>query len=143
MNQRLGKISFQSNDKADVFLVLDVWENGVEASDEMMAGINDTQFENDHAWVNGKVPRMNPVCIDGDTTVVQAWFKSESFEQPFYMTVYLECEMEEELEKVELELTEEEAEEKRVQEDMGKQRDLEIQKQSQSRAYPKTEEHFY
>ena len=144
MNLRQGKVSFQSNDRSDIFLVLEVWENGVERSDEMRIGITDPQFESDHAWVSGKVPQMNQVNVSGDTTVVHAWFTAETLEQPFYMTIYLECEMVEELEEVELELSEEETrakkeEEQRIQETMERQKESKGREQSES----ETEEHFY
>ena len=82
MNLRQGKVSFQSNDRSDIFLVLEVWENGVERSDEMRIGITDPQFESDHAWVSGKVPQMNQVNVSGDTTVVHAWFTAETLSPP-------------------------------------------------------------
>lgn len=150
MNLRQGKVSFQSNDRSDVFLVLEVWENGVEASDEMRIGISDPQFESNHGWVNGKVPQMNPVDVSGDTTVIHAWFTAETLEQQFYLTVYVECEMAEELEEVVLELSEEE-EQKLVEQEDGIVNEREenkiqsLKKQSHSRTHEssESEDHFY
>jgi hypothetical protein len=96
----LGTISFQANDKMDVFHVAQVLEDGIEASDETLLNVEDTQFDSDKAWVTGNVPRIEPVHIEGDTSIINAWFKGESFEKSFVITVYIECEMVEELEEV-------------------------------------------
>lgn len=97
MQQRLGTVSFQSNDRTDVFAVQEVWENGVEATDETFLNIIEAQFEPDKAWVTGKVPSLKPVDVDGDTAIIQACFKGENYFQEFYLTIYLECEMAEEV----------------------------------------------
>lgn len=104
---RIGTISFQANDNTDVFLVMEVREDGIETSDETMMNIPDAQFDSDKAWVTGKVPKIKPVQVEGDTGVIQAWFKGEAFGRPIVITVYLECEMTEELLAVEAEEKEE------------------------------------
>jgi len=96
----LGTISFQANDKMDVFHVAQVLEDGIEASDETLLNVEDTQFDSDKAWITGNVPKIKPVYIEGDTSIINAWFKGESFEKSFVVTVYIECEMAEELEEV-------------------------------------------
>ncbi len=95
--ERLGQISFQTNDSSDVFLVAEVREDGIEISDESLMNIEDTQFDSDKAWVTGKVPRMKSVLIEGDTTIIHAWFKGEVFTNAFVITIYVECELAEEL----------------------------------------------
>jgi hypothetical protein len=95
-----GTITFQANDNLDVFHIAQVFEDGIEASDEAVLKIDDTQFESDKAWVTGNVPRIKPVNIGGDTAIIHAWFKGESFDKPVVVTVYIECEMVEELEEV-------------------------------------------
>jgi len=94
---RLGQISFQANDNTDIFLVADVREAGVEISDEALLNVGDPQFESDKAWITGNIPRIKSVQVDGDTSIVQAWFKGELYTDPFVITVYLECELAEEL----------------------------------------------
>lgn len=96
----LGTISFQANDKMDVFHVAQVLEDGIEASDETLLKVEDTQFESDKAWITGNVSEIKPVHIEGDTSIINAWFKGESFDKSFVITVYVECEMVEELEEV-------------------------------------------
>ena len=76
-----GTVSFQANDKMDVFYVARLKEEGIESSDESIIQVEDSQFE-------------------GDTSIINAWFKGESFEHPFVITVYVECETAEELEEV-------------------------------------------
>lgn len=95
--ERLGQISFQTNDSSDVFLVTDVREDGLDISDESLMNIEDAQFDSDKAWVTGKVPRMKSVLIEGDTTIIHAWFKGEVFTNAFVISVYVECELAEEL----------------------------------------------
>lgn len=95
-----GTISFQSNDKADIFHVAQVFEDGIEPSDEAILNVEDTQFDSDKAWVTGSVPKIKPVAIDGDTTIINAWFKGESFDKSFTVRVYAECELAEELDEV-------------------------------------------
>ena len=96
----LGNVSFQANDKMDVFYVTQVSEDGVEASHEALTQVEDAQFDSDKAWVTGNVPKIKPVHIEGDTSIINAWFKGESFANAFVITVYVECEMAEELDEV-------------------------------------------
>jgi hypothetical protein len=96
----LGNLSFQANDKMDVFHVAQVQEDGIESSDEALCLVEDSQFDGDKAWVTGNVPKMKPVCIEGDTSIINAWFKGVEYTNPFVITVYVECEMAEELEEV-------------------------------------------
>ena len=95
-----GTVSFQANDKMDVFYVARVEEEGIEISDEALIKVKDPQFDNDKAWVTGNVPKIKPVNVDGDTSIINAWFKGESFDAAFVITVYVECETVEELEVV-------------------------------------------
>lgn len=95
-----GTISFQANDEMDVFCVARVEEEGIEISDEALIKVKDPQFDSDQAWVTGNVPKIKPVNVDGDTSIINAWFKGESFDVPFVITVYVECETVEELEVV-------------------------------------------
>lgn len=98
-NKASGTVSFQANDMMDVFHVAQVFENGVEPSDETLINIEDAQFESDKAWVTGHVPKLRAVNVEGDTTIVNGWFKGESFNGPLVITVYVECELIEELEE--------------------------------------------
>ena len=95
-----GTVSFQANDKMDVFYVARLKEEGIESSDESIIQVEDSQFESDKAWVTGNVPKMKPVHVEGDTSIINAWFKGETYENPFVITVYVECETAEELEEV-------------------------------------------
>ena len=95
-----GTISFQANDEMDVFCVARVEEEGIEISDEALIKVKDPQFDSDQAWVTGNVPKIKPVNVDGDTSIINAWFKGESFDVPFVIRVYVECETVEELEVV-------------------------------------------
>jgi hypothetical protein len=96
----LGTISFQANDKMDVFYVAQIFEDGLSASDETLFKVEDTQFESDKGWVTGNVPKIKAVHIEGDTSIINGWFKGEFFDRWFVITVYVECEMVEELEEV-------------------------------------------
>jgi hypothetical protein len=100
MSNVLGNVSFQANDKMDVFHVAQVVNEGIEPSDNALLQIEDSQFDSDKAWVTGNVPKIKPVHVEGDTSIINAWFKGESFEHPFVITVYVECETAEELEEV-------------------------------------------
>jgi hypothetical protein len=95
-----GTISFQANDEMDVFYVARVEEEGIEISDEALIKVKDPQFDSDQAWVTGNVPKIKPVNVDGDTSIINAWFKGEMFDVPFVITIYVECETVEELEVV-------------------------------------------
>lgn len=91
-NVSVGTISFQSNDKLDVFQVLEVRQSGISPSDESLSLIEDLQFESDRAWVTGHTPKLVPVDVDGDTTVIHAWFKAETFDKGFSLRIYVEYE---------------------------------------------------
>jgi hypothetical protein len=95
-----GTVSFQANDKMDVFYVARLKEEGIESSDESIIQVEDSQFESDKAWVTGNVPKIKPVHVEGDTSIINAWFKGETYENSFVITVYVECETAEELEEV-------------------------------------------
>ena len=95
-----GTVTFQANDKMDVFYVASVKEDGSETSDETLIQVEDSLFDSDKAWVTGKVPKMKSVHIEGDTSIINAWFKGQTFDAPFIVTVYIECETAEELEEV-------------------------------------------
>lgn len=100
MSNVLGNISFQANDKMDVFHVAQVMNEGIEPSDNTLLQIENSQFDSDKAWVTGNVPRIKPVHVEGDTSIINAWFKGETYQDPFVITVYVECETAEELEEV-------------------------------------------
>ena len=95
-----GTVTFQANDKMDVFYVASVKEDGSETSDEALIQVEDSLFDSDKAWVTGKVPKMKSVHIEGDTSIINAWFRGATFDAPFIVTVYIECETAEELEEV-------------------------------------------
>ena len=95
-----GTISLQSNDHMDVFYTQYVKEDGIENSDEAMLNVEDPQFDSDKAWVSGSIPKMKAVHVEGDTSIIQGWYKGETFDHPIVITVYVECEMSEELEGV-------------------------------------------
>lgn len=67
MSNVLGNISFQANDKMDVFHVAQVVNEGIEPSDNTLLQIEDSQFDSDKAWVTGNVPKLKPVHVEGDT----------------------------------------------------------------------------
>lgn len=96
----LGTITFQANDKMDIFQVAQVQQHGIEPSDEALLNVEDPQFDSDKAWVTGDVPKMRSVNIEGDSTVINAWFKAEAFDKSFLVRVYVECELAEELDEV-------------------------------------------
>ena len=100
MSNVLGNISFQANDKMDVFHVAQVMNEGIEPSDNTLLQIEDSQFDSDKAWVTGNVPKIKPVHVEGDTSIINAWFKGETYQDPFVITIYVECETAEELEEV-------------------------------------------
>jgi hypothetical protein len=99
----LGTITFQANDSTDIFLKLQVRAQfgSREPSDEGLINVADPQFQSDLDWVTGKVPKMTPVQIEGDTAIIHAWFQARTFVFNFMITIYVECEFEEELIEVE------------------------------------------
>jgi len=94
---KIGTITFQSNGSSDVFCVFDVYEAGIEASDENLIGILPMQFEGVAAWVTGLVPKMKPVNIEGDTAILHGWFQGGISGMPYRLTIYVEYELAEEL----------------------------------------------
>ena len=94
---KIGTITFQSNESSDVFYVADVYEAGIEETDENVIGIVPMQFEGVAAWVTGRVPKMKPVNVEGDTTILHGWFKGGVSGMPYRLTIYVEYELTEEL----------------------------------------------
>jgi hypothetical protein len=100
---RLGTVTFQANDSHDIFQVADVYEDGVSQSDEELIGVEDAQFESSSAFVTGHIPKFTPVSIDGDTSLLAAWFKADAYSQAFVLRIYVQYEETEELMEVESE----------------------------------------
>jgi hypothetical protein len=100
-----GTVTFQANDRMDVFHVAQVKTNDVDTTDAALLNLDEVSFDNDKVWATGNVPKMTPVDIDGDTTMINAWYRAESFEKDFVIRVYVECELAEELEEVTAEET--------------------------------------
>ena len=109
-----GTISFQTNDMMDVFMIAPVFENGIEPSDESLFNVEDPQFDSDKAWVTGNVPVMRAVNVEGDTTIINAWFKGEGFDKAFVVRVYVACELAEELVRVVAEEKEQQSKEEKI-----------------------------
>lgn len=105
---RWGTVTFQANDQEDIFCIAEVREDGIEISDETLLNVEEPQFDSDKAWVTGKLPKLKPVNIEGDTALLHTWFKGERFDHPFVITIYVECELTEELQAVALERMEDE-----------------------------------
>lgn len=93
----LATVTFQSNDRADIFhqIVLPSIDLGV--SDGTLAGLETVNVDGDDPWITGSVPRFHPVNIEGDTMLIQAWFRGERFDGPYRLRVYVEYEETEEL----------------------------------------------
>lgn len=101
---RLGRLSFKANDRSDLFAVLNVEEAGFEQSDEVFSGIDDPHFESSSAFLDGRVPKMKTVNIDGDTTIIKAWYCGEKDFGTFFVRIYVEYEEVEEMICNELEI---------------------------------------
>lgn len=96
-----GTITFQANDKSDIFFKTLLQSNDIEESDESFIDVEDAQFEGHFNWVTGKVPSFHPVMVTGDTSIIHAWFQAKEYQNSFTITIYIECEMAEELVEVE------------------------------------------
>ena len=97
MGIRIGTVSFQANDRADVFAVLDVYMTAQEPSDEEIIELGESHFEESAAWLNGNTPQMKAVDIDGDTRIIRTWFQGEEYVDGATIRIYLEYEEVEEL----------------------------------------------
>lgn len=86
---KLGTLTLQALDRADVFLSEDVFLAGVKNSDEIICEIPEPGFEDDKAWVTGNVPSTIPVSVDGDTSVVYGWYKGETVPYPYQVRIYI------------------------------------------------------
>jgi hypothetical protein len=96
---KLGSITFQALDNSDVFLSEEVFLDGVDTLGEMQ--MPQPGFENDKAWITGNGPKVIPVNVDGDTSIIYGWFRGEEFSYPYIIRIYLECEEVEELKEKE------------------------------------------
>jgi hypothetical protein len=98
---RLGTITFQANDRTDVFLVADVLDDADFVTDESLLQVNDPEFEIKMVSMTGSIPKMVPVNIEGGNVILQTFFKGEEYVDPFIIRVYIELEEAEELLSVE------------------------------------------
>jgi hypothetical protein len=102
---RLGTLTLQALDKSDIFLKEDVFMDGVTDPAELSASIAEPGFDQDKAWVSGSVPKVIPVIVEGDTSVILGWFKGDNYTSPYTIKIYIEYE---EADEVELEAGEKE-----------------------------------
>jgi hypothetical protein len=105
---RLGTITLQSQDGSDIFVKEDVFLDGEIDAGELPCHVQgaDPGFESGQAWLTGKVPAPIPIIVEGDSTMITGWFKSDGLYPPFYLRIYIEYEEVEEM------VTEKENEEK-------------------------------
>lgn len=94
---RYGTVSFQANNSLDIFHVLEMRPEDEVISDEELIKVKDLQFDSDKPWVTGHVPKIIPVNVEGDTTVIHALIKAECFSDRYTLRIYLEYEDAEEL----------------------------------------------
>jgi hypothetical protein len=96
---RLGTITLQSLDDSDIFLKEDVFLDGEIDAGEMPCHIQDADpgFDSGQAWITGKVPAPIPVILEGDSTMIVGWFKSDGLYPSFYLRIYIEYEEVEEM----------------------------------------------
>jgi hypothetical protein len=87
---RLGTVTLQAMDDADVFLKEDVFLDGTTDASELSTEISEPGFEDNLAYVTGKVPAVIPVSVNGDTSVIYGWFKGENFTSAYYLKIYIE-----------------------------------------------------
>lgn len=92
MDARFGRLTFQSNDRADVFAVVDVYEVGKEPTDEAFLLLDDPDFESSSAWLTGRVPQFKPVDIEGDTSRIRVWYQGEKVVLAYIVRIYIEYE---------------------------------------------------
>lgn len=90
---RLGTVTLQAMDEADVFLKEDVYLDGFKDFGDLQTEIPEPGFEEEKAWVTGAVPAVIPVSVDGDTSVIYGWFRGEAFSASYYLRIYIEYEV--------------------------------------------------
>jgi len=90
MAGRLGTITLQAFDESDIFLREDVYMDGVtDPREQQCEPVQEPGFEFNKAWETGHVPKEIPVFVEGDSSVIIGWFKSEMFPAPFTIKVYI------------------------------------------------------
>jgi hypothetical protein len=95
---RLGTITLQALDDSDIFLKTDVYLDGITDPAETLEEISEPGLpEQDLAWVNGSVPKVIKVNIEGDASIIEGWFKGDNYTSPFRIQVYVEYEETEEV----------------------------------------------
>lgn len=84
-------------DSSDVFLDESLFLDGVTDNSESAAQLSEPGFGQSSAWITGQVPKMIPVCVEGDTSVVYGWLRTDQFSFRYTLRIYLICEEVEEL----------------------------------------------
>jgi hypothetical protein len=85
----LGIISFQSLDERDVFLKVDVQLEQNLQTDEGLWNMAALGFNTTKPWVGGKGAQPFTVDVDGDSGVIEGWFRGTMFPGLFLLKVYL------------------------------------------------------
>lgn len=79
-------------DDSDVFVKEDIYLDGLKDFGDLQTEISEPGFEEEKAWVTGEVPKVMPVSVNGDTSVIYGWFRGEAFSASFYLKIYIEYE---------------------------------------------------
>lgn len=96
---RIGTLTLQAMDDSDIFLKEDVYLDGLTDFGEAQCSIvpGEPGFEAGKAWETGSVPKMIPVLVEGDSSIILGWFKSDGFFPSYFLKVYIEYEEVEEM----------------------------------------------
>jgi hypothetical protein len=89
---RLGKVSFQVQNKSDLFLEVEVYTGGDEEPADQSCMVAEPGFEQFAQYLSGKTPKFIEVDAEGDSCVVYGIFRGENFIDPFTLHVYVEYE---------------------------------------------------
>jgi hypothetical protein len=89
---KLGTITLQALDDSDVFLSQDIYSDEQGEISDALVGIVSPGLDIEKAYVSGAVPKSTPVFVEADAAVIYGWFRSEEFNDPFRIRIYLECE---------------------------------------------------
>lgn len=89
---KLGTLGFISNDEADLFYSMDVYDDVYAPTDEALAGLAALSPESNQPWVTGKKPGFTKVEIDGTTGTIAGWFKTAGAATAYTIKLYVQYE---------------------------------------------------
>jgi hypothetical protein len=89
---KLGTLGLISNDEADLFVCIDIYDDVLAPTDEEVAALLPLVPESNKPWITGKGPGFIKVLINGNTGIIVGWYKTPGIDAAYTIKIYVQYE---------------------------------------------------